>query len=389
MVKKLCIAAFLLTSLSAHAGSKNFNYDLYGFVKSSYIYADQKVESYGANGVGAITNAGLVNKTNSATQKADESSRFAFQAQQSRFGFKIDNNKGVKGRLEFDFIDFGAMAPSPDYDIRLRIAMIDWQLSKSLTLQAGQKWVSVMGVLPHTYNYVQSNFRSGNTGFIMQEAALKYSVGSFDLIGAFSSRGRNQGNGGAGVTERGALPAVTLRADYKHGAGILGVSGMVATLKGESDSSNTANNYHDGTAYIAKLYGSFKSGSFDLRAEAYTGQNTGNLFMLAAEDASFEAATGKNIKVHGGFVSAKVGITDTSGIYAGYGTSITNDGEKYVANDKMIENSVITVGIDKRTDSGLTVFLEAQSFDSKFHTSNQETESADAMTIETGMVYKF
>ncbi len=388
--KSWMVLPLLMATSQTQAGlAKNLDFDLYGFLKTSYITADQKVTSYGAAGVGAITHASVIDETNPSTKKADEERRFAFQAQQSRFGFKVRNGKNVTARLEFDFIDFGASAPSPDYDIRIRIAMLDWQISENLKFQGGQKWVAAMGVLPHTYNYVQSSFYSGNTGFISQEMALKYSLGSVDVTGAISSRGRNQGNGGVTENERGFLPALTLRADYKHGAGIVGASIMGAKLEGESDALNTTNTYHDGNAFIAKVYGSYKNSSFDLRAEYFTGQNTGDLFMLAIAGDTFTSSTGQNISTSGGFLSVKAPVSKKNNVYAGYGMVEMNDGEKYVAANSLIGNKVITAGVDHKTDSGITAFLELQSFDSEYSVTSTTTKSYDAMTLETGLVFKF
>lgn len=391
MIKKswMILACSMAISQNYAASAKDLDFDFYGFLKTSYITADQKVESYGANGVGAITQAAIIDETNAATKKSDEERRFAFQAQQSRFGFKIRNGKDVTARLEFDFIDFGASAPSPDYDIRIRIAMLDWQINENLKFQGGQKWVSAMGVLPHTYNFVQSGFFSGNTGFISQEMALKYTMGAIDITGAISSRGRNQGNGGVTENERGFLPALTMRVDYNHGAGLIGASFMGAKLEGESDPNNTANTYHDGNAYIGKVYGSYKTSSFNLRAEYFSGQNTGDLFMLATEGASFTSSTGQNIRVSGGFLSAKVSLSEKNSLYAGYGMVETKDGERFVTANTMVANNVITAGFDHKASAGFTTFLELQSFDTEYHVGSLAKKSYDAMTIETGLVYKF
>jgi len=383
---------FILLSLIPNlvsAEEKKLNFDFYGFLKSSYITASQKIESFGANGIGGITQAAIVDESNSATRKADTTRRFGFQAQQSRFGFKLKHGETLSGKIELDFVDLGAIAPSPDYDVRIRLIMIDWKMSEHLLFQGGQKWVTAVGLFPHTYNYIQANFRSGNTGFISQEMSLKYSRQLWDLTGAISSRGRNQANTGSTENERGILPAFTLRLNFKHKKGIIGTSFVGANLDGESDPSNITNTYQDGNAYIAKAYGSYKNSFFDLRAEYFIGQNTGDLFMLATEGAVFAPSSGTNIHVSGGFLSSKFNIFSKSSIYVGYGMVNTNDGEKYVAANTMIANNVITLGLDRKTDNGLITFVEFQNFDTEYHTGNQVKKKYDAYTIEAGLVYKF
>ncbi|MCF8060504.1 MAG: hypothetical protein K9K67_14480 [Bacteriovoracaceae bacterium] len=398
MLKKMgAVAAISLMVPAAHADAQmgKFSFNMYGFLKASYITADAKVSSYGFGGVGAITQAEQTDETNAATKKSDEERRHAFQSMQSRFGFKFNHGGDVSGKLEFDFINFNARQPSPNANIRLRLAQIDYKMGESTTFSGGQKWVTWMGVVPHTYNYVQSNFLSGHTGFIAQEMAIKHVIGDFDLYGAVGSRGVNNGVT-VSENDRGWLPQASLRADYNYGMGLVGFAVTGSKLEGESDPANTANTYQDGNAFLGKVYGSFKNDLIDFRAEYFVGQNTANLHALATEGSAFGANGGTNVKAAGGFSSAKFAVTKKNGLYAGYGFSETVDGEKNAAvaagtngSGTMIGNKVITAGVDHKTESGLIGFLETQMYDTEYKTAANAKKSYDATTIEAGFVYKF
>lgn len=394
----LSLASFSCFNSIAADALMNMTFKPYGILKAAYIAADGKTSSFDSGGVGAITQAGQVDETSAATIKRDKDWTHAFQSMQSRIGAKFGNGSEVSGQVEFDFVDFSDRQPSPDQNIRLRIAQLNYAISDNLMLSAGQKWVTWAGaVSPHTYNFVEGFYRAGNTGFILQEVSLKWTKDALQLYGAVGSKGRNT-TATATDNDYGLLPQFTLRADFIKPNYVLGTAATYASLDSEAEAGTNVG-VQNGSAYLVKGYGSVLLGGLDLRTEFYKAMNSNELFALGLNSANYNS-NGSNVHTYGGYISGKYTTDSNVGFYAGYGMAKAKDGEKIASingggagtSNNMIANSNLTVGLDKKTASGLNIYLESQNFKTEYKTSagtNGTKKSYKATTFEAGMKYNF
>ncbi len=382
-----------LSALSLAPAHAELDFNVYGIMKTSIISASQQITSFGNNTFSAPTHAAPVVTTNAATERYSKERRTSFQSQQTRFGAVINSGNKISARLEFDLIDFTQSTHAAGLQTRLRLAQMDYKFSDKLTLTAGQKWLSFMGVVPYMNNLVQANFYSGNTGFIGQEATLKYALSSVDLYAAIMAKGKNTTNSQT-QTELGALPGISLRADYKFSAGLVGVAAIAAKMETEALAANTANTYQDGSAYAYKIFTKMNFGGLDFRAEAFQGQNTENLALLGIGGSSYKSATNTNIQTWGGFTSVAYKFNETHTFYTGAGYVANKDAAarlngETATNNKMASNKMARIGYEYHLGDGAKIFFEDSQYSTKFVTSANSYKSYDANTAEIGLMWAF
>lgn len=140
----------------------------YGFVKADYIYATDAVLSYGRENLQAA------NQAKRQVQRGDYQNRHNIQLQDSRIGFKSKYKDKITGIIEMDFINFDQSSPNVNVRPRLRQAYIEWQITNSFQLFAGQKWDIFSPLNPDTYNIINNLFYLGNAGWMREEFGVAY-----------------------------------------------------------------------------------------------------------------------------------------------------------------------------------------------------------------------
>jgi hypothetical protein len=292
----------------------------YAILKPTAIFASAAVESFGQPNASAATAAG-----NPVLAALPDESHLTFQAAQSRLGFWFDEKGPVRGHVEFDFIDFTKSSPTTASVPRLRIAAVEWALSDSLLLAAGQDWDLYQPVNPHTFNITAVAFQGGNTGFMRQQAKLIYHNESLELGAALGLAGVNN-TAKTAVPEFGRVPSLALRASLLFGAGgRIGISALGTRWR----FAPTAPTERFAFAGAVGLFGDFTPVEhLNVRFEAYGGRNLANMGSLSLGTGN---ATDDLDEV-GGFLSARYNLSDAHALYVlGSTAQVLNDEDIAVA----------------------------------------------------------
>jgi hypothetical protein len=286
----------------------------YAWIKPTIVFSGSPVESFSQPNASAVTAAG-----NPVLAAIRDESSLTFQSAQSRLGFWFNEKGAVRGQFELDFVDFTKSSPTTGSLPRLRIAKLEWALSDSTVLTAGQDWDLFQPVNPYTVDIVAVAFQGGNTGFMRQQAKLIWHNDSLELGGAVGLAGVNNA-AKASIPEYSRIPSVALRAAALFGAaGRIGVSALATSWRFSPD----APNERKALAGAAGIYGDVTPAErFNIRFEAYGGQNLANMGSLGLGQGN----AAEDLKEVGGFLSAKYGFTDAHAVYglAGY-AKVLND----------------------------------------------------------------
>jgi hypothetical protein len=275
----------------------------YAWIKPTVVFSGSPVESFSQPNMSAVTAAG-----NPVLAAIQNEAALTFQVAQSRLGFWFNEKAPIRGQFELDFIDFTKSSPTVGALPRLRIAKVEWALSDSTVLMAGQDWDLFAPVNPYTVDIVAVAFQAGNTAFMRQQAKLIWHNESLEIGGAIGLAGINNA-AKAQIPEYSRMPTFAGRAAVLFGAaGRIGVSAIATSWRFAPDTPAE----RKALAGAAGLYGDVTPAErFNIRFEAYYGQNFGNLGALSL-------GTGNavdDIKEVGGFLSAKYGFTDAHALY--------------------------------------------------------------------------
>lgn len=314
----------------------------YALIKPTAVFASSSVDSFSQPNASAATAAG--NPVFAAIR--DEAS-LTFQVAQSRLGVWFAEGLPVRGQLELDFIAFDKASPTVGSLPRLRIAKVEWALSESTILMAGQDWDLFAPVNFHTLNFVANAFQAGNTGFMRQQAKLIWHNDSLEIGGAIGLAASNNA-AKALMPEYNLLPTLAARA-----AVLLGPAGRIGL-----NFIGTQWTYGKGSATERKalaggvgLYGDLTPVKpFNLRFEVYAGQNMATLGTLGLGMGN----TTDDIKEIGGVLSAKFSLTDSHAIYGLFGLA------KVLNDDKVKQSySYATIPMDGTDPAEATAALVA------------------------------
>jgi hypothetical protein len=275
----------------------------YAWIKPTVVFSGSPVESFGQPNMSAVTAAG-----NPVLTAINDEAAMTFQVAQSRLGFWFNEKAPVRGQFELDFIDFTKSSPTVGALPRLRIAKVEWALSDSTVLMAGQDWDLFAPVNPYTVDIVAVAFQAGNTAFMRQQAKLIWHNESLEVGGAIGLAGINNA-AKAQIPEYSRMPTFAGRAAVLFGAaGRIGVSAIATSWRFAPDTPTE----RKALAGAAGLYGDVTPAErFNIRFEAYYGQNFGNLGALSLGT----GRAAEDIKEVGGFLSAKYGFTDAHALY--------------------------------------------------------------------------
>lgn len=286
----------------------------YALIKPTGVFASGAVESFSQPNASAATAAG-----NPVLTAVRDEASLTFQVAQSRLGMWFAEGSPVRGQFELDFISFDKASPTVQALPRLRIAKVEWALTDSLLLMAGQDWDLFAPVNFHTLNYVANAFQAGNTGFMRQQAKLIWHNDSLEIAGAIGLAAANAG-AKALMPEYNPLPTLAARA-----AVLLGPTGRIGLNVIATSWRYGANTPAERKALAGSvgLYGDLTPVKpLNLRFEAYAGQNMATLGLLALGAGN----TTDDIKEVGGALSAKFGFTEAHAIYGLFGLAkVLND----------------------------------------------------------------
>jgi hypothetical protein len=376
----------------------------YATIKPTIVVAGSPVESFNQANATAATAAG--NPVITAVQ--DEAST-TFQVGQSRLGFWFNEKGKTRGQFELDFIDFTKSSPTVGALPRLRIAKVEWSLSDSTVLMAGQDWDLFSPVNGYTLNIVSVAYQAGNSAFMRQQAKLIWHNDSLELATAIGLAGINNG-AKALLPEYSRIPTVAARAALLFGAaGRVGISGIATSWRFAPDQPTE----RDALAGGASLYGDLTLAErFTVRFEAYVGRNLANIGALTLGQGN----PTDDIDEVGGFLSAKLGLNESHALYVLGGMAKVLNDDKVVpsytyptipadgtapanstaapgAGPGMKQNMVLRLGYEYRFDKTLAVMLEGFYFDTE-HVLNATYDAdldghATALGSELGLMFTF
>lgn len=271
----------------------------YALIKPTFVFSANPVESFGQQNATAATAA-----ANPVLAAFPDEAFTTFQIGQSRLGFWFDEKGPVRGHFEFDFIDFTKAAPTTAAVPRLRIAAVEWKLTDSLLLAAGQDWDLYAPINPYSYSIVSVAYQAGNTGFQRHQLKLISTSESLELGVAVGMAGINNGARTA-VPELNQLPSIAARAALLFGTtGRIGVSAIASRWR----FAPTADNERKALAGAGNIYGDVTPvAGLNLRFEAYYGTNLANMGALSLGNGSVV----EDINEVGGFLSGKFALNES------------------------------------------------------------------------------
>lgn len=384
--------------LMASGVSRAVTVDMYGFLKASFLHSDNSISSFGIDSVHAPTEAAN-QRTASATQDAEykKQSKDSFQVAQSRFGVVLKKNEKLSGKIEFDMVDF-TNHPIGKNSARVRLVEVLYDFNEKVSMRIGQGWSTFAGLPVHSFNIVGGTHRSGGSGFLAQQAELKYKLGEWSFYGSLAQKGRNTtgytNNSGANtvptqdVSSRG-LPQANVKAEYLtkvHKAGVAYTyarfdfdNAPTAAVRGDSSHSYGAKAYYQGTF-----------GKFEFRSEIYQGANLNDLYFLTLAERSLSAVKYHDLQELGYFVSGKYIFEGGHYTYGGYGSAEITSSLSRVMTDKIVSNSHTRLGYAYVIEEGFVAFLEGTRYETGYKKGSGKDKSLDhALMVESGVQYIF
>jgi len=389
--KWVTILAWCLTGIAwASEGSKS-NLTIYGFLLPTYTLSDAGVESFSQQNAGAYTAAGNPVQAGSPSQ-----ARSTFQVAQSRFGFLIEPEPSIKGRLEFDFIDFSKSSPTTAALPRLRRAVVDIIASDSLRFRFGQDWDLISPLGPHGFNLVGHYFQSGDIGFMRIQAQALLTAGNWEHAIALGLPGNNNSATDANL-ELTVLPTISFRETYRESKlAEWGFSGIAASLR---SSLSTADRIFAGAVTLFGLWKPVEG--LELRSEMYFGQNTSNLGALGLGFANHSAPA---IQEVGAYVTGRYSLSTSLAVFTGAGgswvlnpedmlSSYTSTGSLSNTGPGLERNWTTRLGLEWAPFPSLVAFTELAGLFSRHHLlprdQAEHTNDREAWIAQSGVMLSF
>lgn len=380
---KTALFASLIFFTTTPAFSADFK--LYGFILPNFIVSDQAVESFSQNNLSAYTAAANPFLAQNANRP-----RSSFQVAQSRFGFEIQTDPSVLGRIEFDFIDFTKASPTTSAVPRVRRALIDWKTSEATRVQFGQDWDLFSPLGPHTFNYVGHYFESGDLGFMRQQAVLLHSIGESEFGAAIGLQTQNS-KAADGNVEVGNWPTFALRWRLQPRESALAQTGFSAiATEILVDRTRVIRKGAYGLNAFAELN---LGSSLNWRTEAYAGRNLFNLGLLSLSfgDAAHDASE------FGFFSTARYSFDPKHFIFGGVGLAkILNPATmatSAIGGPGLEKNFTARIGYEYKPLPALTWFVELAHLATTHHYTAADPSlsnpQADAFIANSGLLLSF
>lgn len=375
------LALGLLINTAEAATALGLEMDFYGFLKTSANYSTSALASFNNINHSAPTHAVA------QTRPQDETSRFNFQAQQTRFGSNLKKGN-VSGKIEFDFVDFSKASPSTQMVPRVRIASITYQM-EDLKIILGQDWDLFSPVNTITYNHVGGYFLAGNTGFMRHQAQVLKKSGEWETGAAIGMATSNATPIDTDL-EQGKSPTYAVRLLRNLKEGRIGVSAIYATLDWE-----TSNNMRR-DAYGYNIFYEKKYGQLSIKTEAYYGQSLNNLGTLSLG----RGTNTKDVREWGGHVTGIYPISESANIFAGAGLArIDNKSEmlpyelstttRSISYPGVRSNLVTRAGYEKKISPELSWYTEVSRYETDSKIRDNKYETVIAHQLESGLQLRF
>jgi len=381
MMKKYLMAlSFVYLTAASASTQKGFETEVYGFIKTSAMYATEALASYNNINLSAPTHAVA------HTKSTDQQSRMSFQAQQSRAGVNLKKGTDLSAKLEFDFIDFTKSSPTTQMNPRVRIAAVtyNWENQKVIL---GQDWDLFSPVTSYTYDYVGLYFMAGNTGFMRQQFQYLNTQGKWEFGAAVGMAGNNPGTMDSDL-ELGKSPTYSARASYALANGRIGASVIYSHLKyAENDSS------HDVYGYNLFLENSL--GETSLKSEVYYGQNLANIGALAIGKGTMN----EDVKEYGGTLTLTHKLSPKHAPFGGVGfarvdnrdaiTPISFNTANTITNPGVSANFLARFGWEYKVTEDFSWITEFSRYETTSKLASNQYQTNIAESVETGIQLRF
>jgi hypothetical protein len=396
-MKKLLPLLALSVPFAAQATTLNgFDATAYGFVKASAMYSTQGLASYNNINMSAPTNAA----GRLPGRPQDKYSRFGTQTQQSRLGFNLKKGDNLSAKLEFDFIDFNKSSPTTQMVPRVRIAAVTyaWDNQK---IVIGQDWDLFSPTGSYTFDYVGLFFGAGNTGFMRQQAQYITTHGDLELGAALGMAGNNPTAADTNL-ETAKSPSYSARASYKISPkGRVGVSAIYARLKFEQPGDNPTKFHDHSTIHDSYGTNAFYENvwdKFEIKSEAYYGQNMNNIGTLAIG----KGTSSSNVKEYGAHLTGYYRLIDRHAIFGGVGTArvdnrtsvtplavSTNNNLGVITQPGIRANFLSRVGWEFKVTEDFSWLAEVSRYETSSRISINQNQTNVAYGLETGIQLRF
>jgi hypothetical protein len=377
----------VLTTGTQAATVNGFEIAPYGFLKASAMYSDKALASYNNINLSAPTHAVA------ETRPQDKTSRFSLQTQQSRIGTTIAKDK-LSARFEFDFIDFNKSSPTTQMNPRVRIASMTYAWDNNKVI-IGQDWDLFSPTTTFTFDYVGLYFLAGNSGFMRQQAQYLKTLGDWELGAALGMAGNNPGASDTDL-ELGKSPTYALRLARALKDGRIGLSAIYSTL--HFNQTTTA----PSSAQDAYGYNAFyeqKVGSFNIKSEAYYGQNLANLGALTLA----RGTAGANVREYGATLTGQYLMNETQTIFGGVGMAridnkanlvpfnipSTGTSANVISAPGVRSNFLVRAGYEHKVTPDLSWLSEISRYETDSKLANNEYKSKTAYSLESGIQLRF
>ncbi len=368
------LAAISLLGLGAFGVSAESKplFTPYGFVLTSYDFANAGVASFGSTNLVAPTAAAA------RAAPSDSLARSSFHAAQSRLGTLIRPSEVLTAKFEIDFADFNKASTTTGSMPRLRLAKIDYAADAENTFFFGQDWDLFSPLHPHTYNLVGSSFQAGNSGFVRQQFGWLRKTAASETGVSLGLPGTNNA-ASDGNLEISRVPTVSARWSWIGEGSRSGLSAVATRLLLGSPGSVSQ------TAYGVALHHESTLGALNLRGEIYAGQGLANIGALTLSQSRADRA----MREAGGWLSAKWGFSPGQSLYAGIGFASVIDRAQVAAPSPTTTglkgNRNLRLGYDRKIAELLNTYVEYNHYQSAW----QVMGTANASTFGTGFQLPF
>lgn len=384
---KVLLVGSLIAGGAQAATVNGFDIGAYGFIKASAMYADSALASYNNINLSAPTHAVA------QTRSFDKTSRMSFQTQQSRVGVTFTKEK-LSGKLEFDFIDFNKSSPTTQMNPRVRIAAVTYQLENNDKIIIGQDWDLFSPVTTYTFDYVGLYFMAGNVGFMRQQAQYIKTAGNYELGAAVGMAGNNPGVTDTDL-ELGKSPTYSVRVARKLTDGRLGLSAIYSTLHfNQTATAPTVSK----DSYGYNAFYEQKVGSWNIKSEAYYGQNLANLGSLSIG----KGTATSTVREFGGTLTAQYVMDEFQTIFGGVGLAkIDNKGQltpftpnpasttTAITQPGVNSNFLSRVGYEYKVTPDLSWLSEVSRYETDSKLSDNKYQLNIAYSVESGIQFRF
>jgi hypothetical protein len=333
----LALLFFCAARPAAAEVNSKLNMDIYGFVKTDFIYSDH----------GTTTNE---YRTYAASGRKD--SAFRASARGTRFGVNLSSGAHVSGKIEADFYgltDSLTGTPGLVSDLRLRHAYVTVKTGKSEIL-AGQTYYPITADIPETLN----DYMLGNSGNLYYRAPqLRYTYSPIKKLRLIAAVVRPTSKLTDAEGTHSSLPGVQGKVEGELGKVKLSLAGAAGVWK-----STVTQQTGDVSAVVAAF--NVPLAPFTIYGEVWTGRN---LYDFQG-DIGNSGYGDKAVPVKGGYLDLKYKRSETLWFNLVYGVD-DPDNSRVLAKGKTRNSTLFANAIVRLYDS-VETGLEVSSLNTEY-----------------------